>query len=92
MHTFHQYTVRVPNGRRAALKTFLAERGIATGIFYPVALHLSPIYQQRFGGKPGDHPESERACAEVLSLPIYPELSAEQRVYVAESISAFFGG
>jgi dTDP-4-amino-4,6-dideoxygalactose transaminase len=92
VHTFHQYTVRVLNGQRTALKAFLAERGVATGIFYPVALHLSPIYQQRFSGKPGDHPESERACEEVLSLPIYPELSAEQRVYVAESILAFFGG
>lgn len=90
LHTFHQYTVRVTGGKRAALKAFLAERGIATGIFYPVALHLAPAYKERFGGNEGDHPESERACAEVLSLPIYPELSDAQRVYVAESIRAFF--
>lgn len=92
VHTFHQYTVRVPNGTRAPLKAFLAERGIATGIFYPVALHLAPAYAERFGGKLGDHPESERACEEVLSLPIFPELSEAQRVSVVESIHAFFGG
>lgn len=92
VHTFHQYTVRVPQGQRTALKAFLAERGIATGIFYPVALHLAPAYAERFGGKLGDHPESERACEEVLSLPIFPELSEAQRVSVVESIHAFFGG
>jgi dTDP-4-amino-4,6-dideoxygalactose transaminase len=90
VHTFHQYTVRVLEGKRTALKAFLAERGITTGIFYPVALHLAPAYTERFGGKFGDHPESERACEEVLSLPIYPELSVDQRVYVAENIRAFF--
>jgi dTDP-4-amino-4,6-dideoxygalactose transaminase len=92
VHTFHQYTVRVLNNQRTALKAYLAERGIATGIFYPGALHLAPAYAQRFGGKPGDHPESERACDEVLSLPIFPELSESQRVLVAESLRTFFGG
>ena len=91
VHTFHQYTLRVLGGKRTALKTFLSERGIVTGIFYPTALHLAPAYQARFGGKPGDHPESESACAEVLSLPIFPELSEAQRVSVAESVHAFFG-
>jgi dTDP-4-amino-4,6-dideoxygalactose transaminase len=91
VHTFHQYTVRVQNGKRDSLKAFLAERGVATGIFYPVALHLAPAYAQRFGGKLGDHTESERACTEVLSLPIFPELSDAQRVFVAESVRAFFG-
>ena len=91
VHTFHQYTVRVLANRRAALKVFLAERGIATGIFYPVALHLAPAYTQRFGGASGDHPKSERACVEVLSLPIFPELSEAQRVYVAQSVRDFFG-
>ncbi len=92
VHTFHQYTVRVLNGQRTALKAFLAERDVATGIFYPIALHLAPAYTERFGGALGDHPESERACEEVLSLPIFPELSESQRVYVAESVRAFFGG
>lgn len=92
LHTFHQYTVRVPNGRREPLKAFLAERGVATGIFYPVALHLAPAYRERFTAQEGDHPESERACSEVLSLPIFPELSEQQRVYVAQCVRAFFEG
>lgn len=91
-HTYHQYTVRVLDGRRAALKAFLAERGIATGVFYPVALHLAPAYRTRFGSQEGDFPESERACAEVLSIPIYPELAAAQRSQVAENIRLFFEG
>jgi dTDP-4-amino-4,6-dideoxygalactose transaminase len=90
LHTYHQYTVRVLNSRRDALKAFLAEKNIATGVFYPTALHLAPAYQQRFGGAVGDYPESELACTEVLSLPIYPELSESQRRRVAESLCQFF--
>lgn len=89
-HTYHQYTVRVGGGRRDPLKAFLAEREIASGVFYPVALHLAPAYRDRFGGRPGDHPEAERACAEVLSIPIYPELSEAQRDAVARSVREFF--
>jgi dTDP-4-amino-4,6-dideoxygalactose transaminase len=89
VHTYHQYTVRVPDGRRDALRAFLAERGVASGIFYPYPLHLEEAYLP-YGGKPGDHPEAERACKEVLSLPVVPELSGEQLAYVVESIRAFF--
>lgn len=92
LHTFHQYTVRVLQGHRDTLKAFLADLGVASGIFYPVALHLAPAYRERFGGAEGDHPESERACSEVLSLPIFPELSEPQRVHVAKSVRQFFGG
>lgn len=92
IHTFHQYTVRVLGGRRDELKAFLADQGVSTGIFYPVALHLAPAYRERFSGREGDHPESERACGEVLSLPIFPELSEPQLVYVAEKVRAFFQG
>lgn len=89
VHTYHQFTVRVGDGKRDALRAFLAERGVASGVFYPHPLHLEEAYL-RYGGKPGDFPEAERACREVLSLPIMPELSAEQRDYVAESVRAFF--
>jgi len=89
VHTYHQFTLRVPHGKRDALKAFLAEQGVASGIFYPSALHLQPAYKQ-LNGKPGDFPETERACAEVLSIPVMPELSAEQRAHVAESVRAFF--
>jgi dTDP-4-amino-4,6-dideoxygalactose transaminase len=90
LHTYHQFTIRVAGGKRDALRAFLTERGVATGIFYPHPLHLEEAYLP-YGGKPGDYPESERACAEVLSLPIIPELTPEQREYVVESVKAFFG-
>jgi dTDP-4-amino-4,6-dideoxygalactose transaminase len=90
VHTYHQFTVRVSgDGRRDALRTFLSERGVASGVFYPYPLHLEAAYL-RYGHTPGDFPESERACDEVLSLPIVPELTPEQRAYVAETVRAFF--
>lgn len=90
VHTYHQYTLRVADGGRDALKAFLAERGVATGVYYPGPLHLEEAYRY-LGGEPGDLPETERAAAEVLSLPVVPELRPEQREYVAESVRAFFG-
>lgn len=89
VHTFHQYTVRVQNGRRDALREFLRQHGVASGVFYPYPLHLEKAYL-RYGGKPGDYPHSEQACLDVLSLPIVPELTREQRDYVVQSVQAFF--
>jgi dTDP-4-amino-4,6-dideoxygalactose transaminase len=89
VHTFHQFTVRIANDKRDTLRAFLTDRGVATGIFYPHALHLEEAYLP-YGGKPGDYPEAERACAEVLSLPIMPELTTDQRAYVVASLKEFF--
>lgn len=89
VHVYHQFTLRVLDGKRDALKAFLAERGVSTGVFYPQALHLAPAYAY-LGAKEGDYPESERACAEVLSIPIVPELSRAQLDHVAVSIREFF--
>ena len=83
-HVFHQYTVRVP--RRDAVQKALSEQGIATAVYYPVPLHLQPAYTS-LGYEPGILPESERAAAEVLSLPMYPELSKESIVRVAGALS-----
>lgn len=69
-HVYHQYTVRVPGGRRDTIKEKLQVRGIETMIYYPVPLHKLPVYQGRYG----TFPETERAAAEVLSLPIWPEI------------------
>ncbi|MDX1933102.1 MAG: DegT/DnrJ/EryC1/StrS family aminotransferase [Capsulimonadales bacterium] len=88
VHTYHQYTVRVLHGKRDELRRFLQERGVASGVFYPGALHLEAAYLP-YGGKPGDYPEAERACQEVLSLPIIPELTEEQRAYVVQTLHEF---
>ncbi len=89
VHTYHQYTLRIAGGRRDDLRQFLADRGVASGIYYPGALHLQHAYLH-YGGKPGDCPHAERATAEVLSIPVMPELTAAQRDYVAETVCAFF--
>ncbi len=87
---YHLYVIRTQN--REALQTHLAEAGIGTGIHYPVALHLQKAYLY-LGYKQGDFPVAERAAAEVLSLPIYPQLRAGQQQRVAKEISQFcFGG
>jgi dTDP-4-amino-4,6-dideoxygalactose transaminase len=77
-HVFHQYTVRVPN--RDAVQKRLTERGVASTVYYPVPMHLQPIFGP-LGYKRGDLPECEGAAEEVLSLPIYPELTDEQIEY-----------
>jgi dTDP-4-amino-4,6-dideoxygalactose transaminase len=85
-HVFHQYTIRVE--RRDALKHYLAERKIGSAVYYPVPLHLQPIYAS-LGHKPGDFPHAERAAQEVLSLPMFPELRGDQIARVAEAVLEF---
>ena len=77
-HVFHQYTVRVPGGARAALVVALAAAQIASQIYYPIPVHRTPPYAAAL-----ELPETERAAAEVLSLPIWPELAPEQIKRVA---------
>jgi len=86
-HVFHQYTIRVP--RRNELQKYLSDRKIGNAVYYPVPLHLQPIYAS-LGHRPGAFPEAERAAEEVLSLPMFPELKAEQIERVAEAIARFF--
>jgi dTDP-4-amino-4,6-dideoxygalactose transaminase len=74
-HVFHQYTVRVPN--RDAVQKQMTAYGVASMVYYPVPMHLQPIFEP-LGYKRGDLPESERAAEEVLSLPIYAELTNDQ--------------
>jgi dTDP-4-amino-4,6-dideoxygalactose transaminase len=85
-HVFHQYTIRV--ARRDALQQFLGQRMIGSTVYYPVPLHLQPIYAS-LGHKPGDFPESECASQEALSLPMYPELSSEQIARVVSAVEEF---
>jgi dTDP-4-amino-4,6-dideoxygalactose transaminase len=85
---FNQYTVRVP--RRDAFKEHLAAKKIGHSVYYPLPLHLQPCFAY-LGYKAGAYPESERAANEVISLPIYPELTREQLDEVAAAVRSFFG-
>jgi dTDP-4-amino-4,6-dideoxygalactose transaminase len=89
-HIFHQYVIRVHDGRRDALLEHLKTNGVGTKIYYPVPLHLQPCFAY-LGYKEGDFPESERAARETLALPMYPELTNEQQEYVVETLLRFFG-
>jgi dTDP-4-amino-4,6-dideoxygalactose transaminase len=80
---FHLFVIRHP--RRDALAAALRERGVGTLIHYPIPLHLQPAFAF-LGGKAGDHPVAENATAEILSLPLYPELSDEQARMVVAAV------
>jgi len=86
-HVFNYYTVRLNRAKlnRDNLREFLTSQGIATAIYYPLSLHLQEVYRP-LGYQAGDFPQSERAQAEVLSLPIYPELSEEQIAQIVDAI------
>lgn len=88
-HIYNQYCIRVKNGKRDALKAFLASKEVGCAIYYPLSLHLQPCFKE-LGGKPGDYPVSEEATSEVLALPIYPESTSEQRGFVRDCIAEFF--
>ncbi len=85
-HVYHLYVIRHP--RRDALMQFLHERDIGTAIHYPVPVHLQPAYRGRLG-EAGSLPETERAAREIVSLPIYPELSEADVSAVVQSIREF---
>ncbi len=80
-HVWNQYTIRVRGGRRDAVKAQLAAAGVSTEIYYPVPLHLQECYRS-LGMRPGSLPHTERAAAEVLNLPIFPELTANEQLTV----------
>jgi dTDP-4-amino-4,6-dideoxygalactose transaminase len=86
-HIFNQYIVRVKN--RDALKDHLTARSIGTEIYYPVPLHLQQCFAY-LKHVPGDFPESERAAAETLALPVYPELNQAQLDHVIASVVEFY--
>ena len=86
-HVYHLYVVRAEN--RDKLQMFLNENGIATGLHYPIPLHLTKAYAYLGYGK-GDFPVSEKLVNEILSLPMYPELAEEKIEYVCEKIKAFY--
>ena len=86
-HVFHQYVIRAP--RRDELRTHLTALGIGTEIYYPLPLHLQAALAH-LGYQPGDFPEAERASAEVLALPMYPELREDEQDTVVDAIRTFY--
>ena len=91
--SFSYYTIRLkdPKIDRGKLRKHLESEGIQTAVYYPLSLHLQEIYQP-LGYKPGDFAESERAQEEVLSLPMYPELSEKQIEKIARAIKTYIQG
>ena len=99
-HVFHQYTVRVlggdggrgvggdGNGTRDRLVTYLDEKGIGTGIYYPIPIHKQPLYQKHGFGN--SLPVSERFADEVLSLPVHPAVSEDDLDYIIKTIKEYF--
>jgi dTDP-4-amino-4,6-dideoxygalactose transaminase len=85
-HVYHLFVVRTP--RRDALKQHLKDKGIAALVHYPVPIHLQPAYQERLTGN-GRLLETERAAQEVLSLPIYPELTETDLAAVIGAVRSF---
>lgn len=88
-HVYNQYSVLVP--RRDELQSYLRNHGIPTEIYYPSPLHVEPAFAY-LGFRNGDFPIAEAICREVLSLPIYPELPADQQRAIVETISRFYEG
>jgi dTDP-4-amino-4,6-dideoxygalactose transaminase len=95
-HVYHQYTVRVPgNGRwdRDRVQRALAARGVGSAVYYPTPVHRLKPYQGDEGRRPRawDLPETERASAEVLSLPVYPTLTADELERIVRAANALDG-
>ncbi|HTU24481.1 MAG TPA: DegT/DnrJ/EryC1/StrS family aminotransferase [Pirellulales bacterium] len=87
-HVWNQYVVRIPGGQRDALREHLSRAGVGTEIYYPVPLHLQQCFTE-LGYAKGSLPESERAAAETIALPIFPELTAAEQNYVVERMAEF---
>jgi len=87
VHVYNQFTARVE--RRDELRSYLTERGIGTGLYYPVPLHRQPCFDSA-SHRDGGLPVSEALCKEVVSLPIFPELGRERLLHVVEAIRTFY--
>ena len=88
-HVWNQYVVRVPDGLRNPLREALSEARVGTEVYYPLGLHQQDCFRY-LGYQPDDLPQTRRAAEEVLALPIFPELRAEEQKFVVERIAAFF--
>lgn len=86
-HVYHQYTLRVPDGaNRDAIMTNIQEQGIGARVYYPAPIYAQPIFQ-KMGYGDVSLPETERACAEIFSIPVHPALTQEERAYIVEKLN-----
>ena len=85
-HVWNQFTIRVSDGQRDAVRARLADKNVGSEVYYPIPLHQQPCFQY-LGCKTGSLPETERAAGEVLSLPIFPELTFEEQEYVISTLT-----
>ena len=88
-HVFHQYTMRIKNGKRDALRQYLADNQIPSNIYYPVPLYKQEAYAQYWDSDAGLE-VTELLCNEVLSLPIHTEMKPEVQAYIIKHVKAFF--
>jgi len=86
-HVFNQYTIKT--SKRDELRNHLLSHGIETMIYYPSPLHTQPCFSH-IGYRLGDFPETEKACLEVISIPIFPEITERQQQYIVDTIQGFF--
>ncbi|MFA5063440.1 MAG: DegT/DnrJ/EryC1/StrS family aminotransferase [Candidatus Omnitrophota bacterium] len=89
-HIYHQYVLRV-QGQSKGLLEYLRQKGIDSRVFYPIPLHLQECFKY-LGYKKGDLPEAEIAARQILTLPIYPELSREEQDYIIQSVKEYVNG
>jgi dTDP-4-amino-4,6-dideoxygalactose transaminase len=86
-HSYNQFTIQV--AEREQLREFLAAEGISSTVYYPLSLHLQPVFAS-LGYRQGDFPVSEELTTKVLSLPMFPELNPEEQAYVIEKMKEFY--
>ena len=89
-HVYNQFVIRTDEATRDATLAGLRERNVGCAVYYPKPLHLQPCFDF-LGYEPGDFPESELACREVIALPIYPELGLDRQYRVVEAMAEHFG-
>jgi UDP-2-acetamido-2-deoxy-ribo-hexuluronate aminotransferase len=87
-HVFHQYTMKIKNGKRAALQAYLTEGGVPSMVYYPVPLYNQPAFAPYWNGI--KLPVTEQLCTEVMSLPMHTELSTEVLKQITDLVAAFF--